>query len=68
MFQKKHINRTTSATIIRDQKGVISFMYNSIIAMLNIQRILAPPDYMTYVGWILSKKHYGKMKRGKLRR
>lgn len=40
-------------------------MHNSITAMLDIQRMLAPPDYMTYVGWILSKKHYGKMKRGK---
>lgn len=43
-------------------------MYSSIIEMLNMQRMLAPPDYMAYVGWILSKKHYGKMKRGKQRR
>lgn len=43
--------------------------YGSALAtLMNIQRILTPPDYMTYVGWILSKKHYGKMKKRKLRR
>jgi len=67
MFQKKRINHTTSATIIRDQKEDISFMHdNSIIAtLMNIQRMLAPPDYKIYVSWILSKKHYGKMKKRK---
>lgn len=40
-------------------------MYSSIIEMLNIQRMLAPPDYKTYVSWILSKQHYGKMKKRK---
>ena len=26
------------------------------------------PDYLTYVGWILAHKHYGRMKKQKLRR
>lgn len=40
--------------------------YGSALAtLMNIQRTLAPPDYTTYVGWILSKKHYGKMKKEK---
>ncbi len=40
-------------------------MYNSITEMLNMQRMFAAPDYMTYVGWIVSKQHYGKMKKRK---
>lgn len=39
--------------------------YGSALEMLEIQRMLAPPDYTTYVEWILSKKHYGKMKKRK---
>jgi hypothetical protein len=42
--------------------------YGSALEMLEIQRMLAPPDYTIYVGWILSKKHYGKIKKRKLRR
>lgn len=38
-------------------------MYSSVIEMLNMQRMLASPDYKTYVSWILSKQHYGKMKK-----
>ena len=39
---------------------------NSIItALMNIQRMLTPSDYKTYVSWILSKKRYEKMKKRK---
>lgn len=42
-------------------------MYNNsiITTLMNIQRMLAPPDYKTYVSWILSKQHYGKVKKRK---
>lgn len=31
-------------------------------------RVTFTPDYLTYVGWILAKKHYGIMKKQKSRR
>lgn len=42
-------------------------MYNNsiITTLMNIQRMLAPPDYKIYVSWILSKKRYEKMKKRK---
>lgn len=38
-------------------------MYYSIAEMLGLIRDLNAVDYFTYVGMVLSKKHYGKTKK-----
>lgn len=64
-----------SIAFFLEQKGSVSKMYRMMngsaleyLTMSEMPGILDAPDYLTYIRWILSKRHYGKMNKRKSRR